>query len=194
MGGSARVWSIDGDPMEGNWSYLTDINPTRRPMPPTAEPTFGEINPSPSGKCMIEGDWAGSVFLQSGGQPLRGGLRVEKLPDGRYNFSESQLHDGRVVGVGTVDSSTKGVLRINLTHSPADDNAAASNSAVASGDSAAVGGSNVAGCLQKACPVPLEYRSTAPPLSPLSRPHEERHGVPGQVRDPRIMHRLRLVR
>ncbi len=123
MGGSARVWSIDGDPMEGNWSYLTDINPTRRPMPPTNEPAFGEINPSPSSKCDIEGDWVGSVFLQSGGQPLRGGLNVKKLADGRYNFSESQLHDGRVVGVGTVDNSVKGTMKINLTQLPGDDEA-----------------------------------------------------------------------
>ena len=143
MGGSARVWSIDGDPMEGNWSFLTDINPTRLPMPPTAEPAYGEINPSPSGKCDIEGDWVGSVFLQSGGQPLRGGLKVEKLPDGRFNFSESQPHNGRAVGIGTVDSSVKGILKINLTQLPGDGGLTAVP-AVASGggDGASTNGSD----------------------------------------------------
>ena len=116
MGGSARVWSIDGDPM-GNWSYLTDLNPPRTPMPPVFKGTEGSpgATPASSGTCEIEGEWVGSVYLASGGQALRGGLAVKKLPDGRYNFTESQPHHDRVVGIGTVDGSVKGgVLKITL--------------------------------------------------------------------------------
>ena len=102
-GGSARVY-VATDPM-GNWTYLTNMNPPRQPRPPIPPPSQRApgSNPATGGSpCDLVGSWVGSVYLSSGGQPLRAGLTVTKLADGRYNFSETQAHNARVVGVGTV--------------------------------------------------------------------------------------------
>ena len=92
------------DPM-GNWTYLTSLNPPlqpRPPVPPESKRAPGS-NPLPSGEtCTLFGSWVGSVYLASGGQPLRAGLSINKLADGRFNFSESQPHNRRFVGIGTV--------------------------------------------------------------------------------------------
>ena len=65
-------------------------------------------------QCTLAGEWVGGVYIASGGQPLRGGLRISKLPDGRYNFSQDQAHDAEIVGVGTVVITQSGAATIPI--------------------------------------------------------------------------------
>ena len=113
----------------GNYSYLSNINPTTLPRPPRPPPPLLKpgSNPLPAGsKCDIEGDWVGGVYLASGGQPFRPGLKVERAATGDkdggtgivYNFTQSQHHDGRVVGLGTVSYANDGVATITITSGP----------------------------------------------------------------------------
>ena len=117
-GGSARVYTAT-DPMGGNWSFLTNMNPPVQPRPPVPPPDKRApgSNPAPDGACELAGSWVGSVYLASGGQPLRAGLRVTKLPDGRWNFSETQPHHDRVVGLGTV-AVANGIANISIVEGP----------------------------------------------------------------------------
>lgn len=55
----------------------------------------------------------------TGGQPLRAGLHISKLPDGRFNFSQTQAHDAEIVGIGTVVVLANGVAHINITEGEA---------------------------------------------------------------------------
>ena len=136
LGGSGRVYTTE-EPM-GNWSYLTDINPPlvpRPPLPPPDKRSAGS-NPPPrpaaaataavarhvqrlqGEQCTLPGDWVGGVYLASGGQPLRAGLRISRLPDGRYNFSQDQAHNSEIVGVGTAVLTPSGVANITITGGP----------------------------------------------------------------------------
>ena len=118
LGGSGRVYTTK-EPM-GNWSYATNINPPvlpRPPLPPPDKRSPGSNPPTQPAKqrCTLTGDWVGGVYLASGGQPLRGGLTVSRLPDGRYNFSQNQAHDSEIVGLGTVQYTQSGVANITIT-------------------------------------------------------------------------------
>ena len=124
LGGSGRVY-ITNEPM-GNWSYLTDINPPlvpRPPLPPLGKRSAGSNPPTMLAdaagaqrhQCTLAGEWVGGVYLASGGQPLRAGLQISQLPDGRYNFSQDQAHDAEVVGIGNVAIAQDGTANILIT-------------------------------------------------------------------------------
>jgi hypothetical protein len=116
LGGSARVYTAQ-DPM-GNWSFLTDINPPlvpRPPLPPLDKRGAGSNPPPQPLRCTLAGEWVGGVYLASGGQPLRAGLQITPLPDGRYNFSQDQAHDPELVGIGEVVRTARGVANITIT-------------------------------------------------------------------------------
>jgi hypothetical protein len=129
LGGSGRVYTTK-EPM-GNWSYRTNLNPPlvpRPPLPPPDKRSAGS-NPPPRSvavtavgqqqqeqeQCTLVGDWVGGVYLASGGQPLRAGLKISQLPGGLYNFSQDQAHDSEIVGVGTVTITHSGVASITIT-------------------------------------------------------------------------------
>lgn len=123
LGGDGRVWTTAGpNGCMGAYNYSSDINPTVQPRPPLppgwphhhmAPPAFDSSNATAAtSACNLEGSWVGSVYLHEGGQPLRGGLRVTKLPDGRYNFSETQPHNSMISGVGNVTDYGNGTAKI----------------------------------------------------------------------------------
>eukprot|EP00038_Savillea_parva_P005573 m.159110 g.159110 ORF g.159110 m.159110 type:complete len:495 (+) comp11742_c0_seq1:85-1569(+) len=121
LGGSARVYTTH-DPM-GNWTFLTNLNPPRQPRPPRPPPHLLTPGSSPASRNTCEedlvGSWVGSVYLASGGQPLRGGIRVDSLGNHLYNFTESQPHNRMVVGVGKVTSGTNNhTLTITIVSGP----------------------------------------------------------------------------
>ena len=134
LGGSGRVYTTK-EPM-GNWSYLTNINPPLVPRPPLPPPDKRSPGSNPPPRppkvasaaaiamggqlqqqqpCTLAGSWVGGVYIASGGQPLRGGLRISQLSATRYNFSQDQAHDSEIVGVGTVAFTATGVANITIT-------------------------------------------------------------------------------
>ena len=60
----------------------------------------------------------GSVYLASGGQPLRAGLRVDRIEGGWFNFTETQPHYGKVTGVGTVTDHGNGTATVSIPAGP----------------------------------------------------------------------------
>jgi hypothetical protein len=139
LGGSGRTYTSK-DPM-GNWSYMTNLNPPLVPRPPLPPPDKrgAGSNPPPrrvmrrlqqqnqegqeqqeqqgheEEQCTLAGEWVGGTYIQGGGQPLRAGLRISRLPDGRYNFSQDQAHPCEIVGVGTVETTASGAANITIT-------------------------------------------------------------------------------
>ena len=65
--------------------------------------------------CTLTGSWVGGVYLASGGQPLRAGLRISQLSGDRFNFTQNQAHDSEIVGIGTVTLTASGVANITIT-------------------------------------------------------------------------------
>lgn len=108
LGGDARVWTAS-DPM-AEWTYQTNINPLQRQIPgySNTEPPPPPLPPAKLSRCDVAGDWVGSMFVNEGGQPLRGGLHVVAIGAGRYNFTQSQPHSPQIEGVGTLTQSPAG--------------------------------------------------------------------------------------